>query len=46
MAMQFEDPQLVLVGHAREVVRGNGGCPRDNSGDNDSPNALDLGLDD
>jgi hypothetical protein len=43
--MKFEEPQIVLVGKAQNVVLG--GSPGDNNDteDHDSPNALELGLD-
>lgn len=44
--MKFEEPQMILVGKAQNVVLG----PEvrfgsDASADDDSPGALDLGLD-
>jgi hypothetical protein len=44
--MTFEEPQIVLVGHAKDVVLGAGTSPCDFDNDNNSTSALDLGLDD
>jgi hypothetical protein len=45
--MTFEDPRLVLVGNAQNIVLGAvNNTNTDGDTDPDSPNALDLGLDD
>jgi hypothetical protein len=44
--MKFEEPQMILVGKAQNVVLGpNSGRGGDDMVDLDSPTALDLGLD-